>query len=41
MGLKVNILGFAGQEDVGKTKIYTRSENNICTNLFIVRVHVL
>jgi hypothetical protein len=34
MGWKVNILGFTGQEDVVKSKIYTRSETNICQIYF-------
>jgi hypothetical protein len=40
MDLKVNILGFAGQEAVVKSKVYTRSEH-ICTDLFVVGVTVL
>jgi hypothetical protein len=40
-GLKVNTLGFVGQEGVVKSKIYTRSERNICTDLIIIGVYVL
>jgi len=39
--LKVNTLGFAGRKVVVKSKMYTRSEHNIRTDLFIIGVYVL
>ena len=33
--------GFGGQEDIIKSNIYTRPRNNTCTNLFVIRIHVL
>jgi len=35
--LKVNTLGFAGQEGVVKSKMYTRSEHNIHTDFIYYR----